>query len=530
MEDDITYTPVYNAKRVDELSAGETASFMSFTYDEKWEYTDDNNIKYNVYYRDGVPVQTQYANGFKTNMSVVKDSRLISALANVSEARSAQNLPTASYASASIIEPNSSYTSVQKGTLIENHDSSYDEIWNVQGKDGKKYTVYYKDGKPVSASNGGLFFTDTPKKTELYSLVEEIRNNGENTTFGKMAFALSTPKKERVTVNDTSFEIDNNQVEEVCTHMETISSNASADISECVSNFFQVANDFLAKVGGGNVEQPGYPLINVIDAIDELRGDLASVQEALNSYARGDSSKMDSVEKFLNPDVATKDDSDDSDITEDLNPDFGPYIPEYSNDSNPSTPDNSQDTSDVKTDIDTDIDVKPVTPDDDIISDISASIPGAAIGSTILGMATGAAGVAGAGALIGGDSVLDEINDDTLIVPSIVRNSTANTLKKTKKNTVGVAVGVGLGAAAVGGGLYYYSKKSTASDDNVEEYNGDGIYTDSDFVDDSNKKDEYAEVGLIEDDNEDGAVEFQYLNGLGNVVELRDAILNDTLN
>ena len=126
-------------------------------------------------------------------------------------------------------------------------------------------------------------------------------------------------------------------------------------------------------------------------------------------------------------------------------------------------------------------------------------------------MATGAAGVAGAGALIDGDSVLDEL-DDTVVVPSIIRNSPATSIKNSKKDKVGAAVGVGLAAAAAGAGLYYYSKKAEEEENGEEEIN-----------------EEDTEKAILQDDNEDGAVEFQYVSGLGSVVELKDAIINDTL-
>ena len=246
-----------------------------------------------------------------------------------------------------------------------------------------------------------------------------------------------------------------------------------------------------------------------MNAIDDLRDNLVSVQDALNRYANGDPSGLDCLDNFFNTNFTG------NNPETNLNPDWGNYGDDSGAGSGPVPgPDNSNDDdiSNVDTDIDTDVDVEPV-PDSEPTTkpNISTSITGAGIGSTLLGMATGAAGVAGSGALIDGDSVLDEL-DDTVVVPSTIRNSTAASIRKSKKDKVGAAVGVGVAAAAAGAGLYYYSKKAEEEENGEEEIN-----------------EEDAEKAILQDDNEDGAVEFQYVSGLGSVVELKDAIMNDTL-
>ena len=97
--------------------------------------------------------------------------------------------------------------------------------------------------------------------------------------------------------------------------------------------------------------------------------------------------------------------------------------------------------------------------------------------------------------------------DDTVSNAKSSGNSLGSIFTK-----VGAAVGVGVAAAAAGAGLYYYSKKAEEEENGEEEIN-----------------EEDAEKAILQDDNEDGAVEFQYVSGLGSVVELKDAIMNDTL-
>lgn len=507
-DDDVSLNLNNNSKRVDDLSPGEVGKFGAIFYDEHWQYTDDKGAVYNVYYRDGVPINTTYASGFKTNLPVSDVTKLNSALDNVSAARSAENLPTVTYTSGSVIGPNSNYTDVSRREI---NSSTYDEAWTIKGKDGKTYTVYYKDGEPVSATDGTLIFSNAGKKAELFALIDEVRANGEKTTFGTQAFTLSAPQKSNISIDGTndSFQIDNVQVDEVCAHLTTISQNMSSDINECVDGFFQAASEFFSTVGGGSVGPTGSPLINVMNAIDDLRDNLVSVQDALNRYANGNPSGLDCLDNFFNTNFTG------NNPEPNLNPDWGNYGDDSGAGSGPVPgPDNSNDDdiSNVDTDIDTDVDVEPV-PDSEPTTkpNISTSITGAGIGSTLLGMATGAAGVAGSGALIDGDSVLDEL-DDTVVVPSTIRNSTAASIRKSKKDKVGAAVGVGVAAAAAGAGLYYYSKKAEEEENGEEEIN-----------------EEDAEKAILQDDNEDGAVEFQYVSGLGSVVELKDAIMNDTL-
>ena len=245
-----------------------------------------------------------------------------------------------------------------------------------------------------------------------------------------------------------------------------------------------------------------------MNAIDDLRDNLVSVQDALNRYANGDPSGLDCLDNFFNTNFTG------NNPEPNLNPDWGPYAGP-SDDYGGSSASDEDHASDINTDIDasvdTDTDIAKPDTDTDLASNIPSSIAGAGIGSTLLGMATGAAGVAGSGALIDGDSVLDEL-DDTVVVPSTIRNSTAASIRKSKKDKVGAAVGVGVAAAAAGAGLYYYSKKAEEEENGEEEIN-----------------EEDAEKAILQDDNEDGAVEFQYVSGLGSVVELKDAIMNDTL-
>lgn len=506
-DDDVSLNLNNNSKRVDDLSPGEVGKFGAIFYDEHWQYTDDKGAVYNVYYRDGVPINTTYASGLKTNLPVWDVTKLNSALDNVSAARSTENLPTVTYTSGSVIGPNSNYTDVSRREI---NSSTYDEAWTIKGKDGKTYTVYYKDGEPVEANDGTLIFGDAGKKAELFALIDEVRANGEKTTFGTQAFTLSAPQKSNISIDGTndSFQIDNVQVDEVCAHLTTISQNMSSDINECVDGFFQAASEFFSTVGGGSVGPTGSPLINVMNAIDDLRDNLVSVQDALNRYANGDPSGLDCLDNFFNTNFTGNNPG------PNLNPDWGPYAGP-SDDYGGSSASDEDHASDINTDIDarvdTDTDIAKPDTDTDLASNIPSSIAGAGIGSTLLGMATGAAGVAGSGALIDGDSVLDEL-DDTVVVPSTIRNSTAASIRKSKKDKVGAAVGVGVAAAAAGAGLYYYSKKAEEEENGEEKIN-----------------EEDAEKVILQDDNEDGAVEFQYVSGLGSVVELKDAIMNDTL-
>ena len=315
---------------------------------------------------------------------------------------------------------------------------------------------------------------------------------------------------------EDSFSVDVELVEEVCSYLDTFANDIFDDSLTATNPFDITMKDFLALCQSGASFPYGgnsnYVSINTISSeIDSLRSDLNTMKDMFVDYANGktDSLNLDKLGSMLRYNF--KPESED----EDLNPDWETYGDDSGADSGPVPgPDNSNDDniSNVDTDIDTDVDVEPV-PDSEPTTkpNISTSITGAGIGGTLLGMATGAAGVAGSGALIDGDSVLDEL-DDTVVVPSIIRNSPATSIKNSKKDKVGAAVGVGLAAAAAGAGLYYYSKKAEEEENGEEEIN-----------------EEDTEKAILQDDNEDGAVEFQYVSGLGSVVELKDAIMNDTL-
>ena len=294
-----------------------------------------------------------------------------------------------------------------------------------------------------------------------------------------------------------SFDVDVENVENACAQLTKLSNELLDSYYFLLDGYPDVVDDFCTKFEGSCDGQfPSFS--NTITSVKNLRDDLNSLKDKLMEYAyTGDASLFGENGSWLEERFG-----------------INPFAPNAGNwgayggsDGDSGTVDSDSDAGDVNTDIDTNVDVNPSTdPSPSTKPDVSTSITGAGIGSTLLGMAAGAAGVAGSGALIDGDSVLDEL-DDTLIVPSTIRNSAATSIRKSKKDKVGVAVGLGLGAAAVGAGLYYYSKKA---EDEEDEKN--------------------AEEVVLQDDNEDGAVEFQYVSGLGNVVELKDAILNDMLN
>ena len=301
--------------------------------------------------------------------------------------------------------------------------------------------------------------------------------------------------------DEMSFDVDVENVENACAQLTKLSNELSESYDTLLKGYPKVLDSFCTKFEGGcDGQLPKFS--KTIISIENLRDDLDSLKEKLMQYAyNGDATVFGENGSWLSDRFGI------NPFAANIDGDWGSYGDSGGNSDTVTNPNrDDSDAGDVDTDIDTDVDNKPSTdPSPSTKPSISTSITGAGIGSTLLGMATGAAGVAGAGALIDGDSVLDEL-DDTVIVPSTIRNSSATSIRKSKKDKVGAAVGVGLAAAAAGAGLYYYSKKAEEEED-----------------------DKNAEKVVLQDDNEDGAVEFQYTSGLGNVVELKDAILNDTL-
>ena len=482
------------------------------SYDEKWLVTDKNNDQYYVYYKDGVPASVTHADG-NVNQQVT-DPKKISSAISAAEGAGGGALSATSTGSTSQLQ-------ATQGTLTSSEAKKYDEVYEIKDSSGKVVSyVYYKDGQVAGVKDRGIFgIKDRTTKSDqiISSIAAADTAKGASTTFSQS----SASRSPMVTITpegaEDSFSVDVELVEEVCSYLDTFASDVFNDSLAATNPFDFTMKDFLALCQSGASFPYGgnsnYVSINTISSeIDSLRSDLNTMKDMFVDYANGktESLNFDKLGSMLRYNF--KPESED----ENLNPDWGTYsddsgtgpgsIPE---------PDNSNDDniSNVDTDIDTDVDVKPVTDSESTTKpDISTSITGAGIGSTLLGVAAGAAGVAGGGALIDGDSVLDELGEDTIITPSTIGSSVSTSVKKSKKDKVGAAVGVGVAAAAAGAGLYYYSKKAEEEENGEEEIN-----------------EEDAEKAILQDDNEDGAVEFQYVSGLGNVVELKDAIMNDTL-
>ena len=308
--------------------------------------------------------------------------------------------------------------------------------------------------------------------------------------------------------DEVSFDVDVENVENACAQLTKLSNELLESYVTLLKGYPKVLDSFCTKFEGScDGQLPHFS--KTIISIGNLRDDLDSLKEKLMEYAYngdaivfGENGSWLSDRFGINPFAAN------------VGGDWGSYGDSGGNSDTVTNPNrDDSDAGDVDTDIDTDVDNKPSTdPSPSTKPSISTSITGAGIGSTLLGMATGAAGVAGAGALIDGDSVLDELGEDTIITPSTIGSSVSTSVKMSKKDKVGAAVGVGVAAAAAGAGLYYYSKKAEEEENDEEEIN-----------------EEDAEKAILQDDDEDGAVEFQYVSGIGNVVELKDAIMNDTL-
>lgn len=481
------------------------------SYDEKWLVTDKNNDQYYVYYKDGVPASVTLASG-NVNQQVT-DPKKISSAINAAEGAGGGALSARPTGSTSQLQ-------ATQGTLSSSEAKKYDEVYEVKDSSGKVVSyVYYKDGQVAEVKDRYIFgIKDRSTKSDqiISSIAAADTAKGASTTFSQSSASRSPMVTATPEGTEDSFSVDVELVEEVCSYLDTFANDIFDDSLTATNPFDITMKDFLALCQSGASFPYGgnsnYVSINTISSeIDSLRSDLNTMKDMFVDYANGktDSLNLDKLGSMLRYNF--KPESED----EDLNPDWETYGDDSGADSGPVPgPDNGNDDniSNVDTDIDTDVDVEPV-PDSEPTTkpNISTSITGAGIGSTLLGMATGAAGVAGSGALIDGDSVLDEL-DDTVVVPSTIRNSTAASIRKSKKDKVGAAVGVGVAAAAAGAGLYYYSKKAEEEENGEEEIN-----------------EEDAEKAILQDDNEDGAVEFQYVSGLGSVVELKDAIMNDTL-
>ena len=395
---------------------------------------------------------------------------------------------------------------------LGNSGARYSEKYTVTDKGGVTYEIYYdSNGNVINVTNGreGHSFFKRGQKVDkdstLYNSIVSIANAEReklSTSFAASVRAgdITLEPTYNISVGETSLSMNTENVENAIFAVNKISNEIDLDIDNALETYYNVAENFMGKVGGAMTAKPN--IIAVIDELNSLRSDIDKLMQMIVEYSegKGDGFDTDWVDETFGTKINT----------EEVTPpgDYGPYAgPGDYGDPSVSDEDHASDIdTNIDTDIDTDTDIAKPDTDTDLASKIPSSIAGAGIGGTLLGMATGAAGVAGAGALIDGDSVLDEL-DDTVVVPSIIRNSPATSIKNSKKDKVGAAVGVGLAAAAAGAGLYYYSKKAEEEEDK-----------------------ENAEKVVLQDDNEDGAVEFQYTSGLGNVVELKDAILNDTFN
>ena len=428
------------------------------------------------------------------------------------------------------------HTGMQNGYV----DSSFpgndyaDSKYVVQSSNGEHYNVYCKDGKitKITDSKGniptrGSDVGEVTKMVNSYMASAVTSDDTTNTTlsgtsiFGKRGLSetefyddqslvdkwgdFDNYKEGKITIGDSvadSFEIDVDNVYNAVIKLRAMANDYEEEQKSYCDAILYAAGNIQEITGGGIMPFKNYR--DVSEKMRELANNLEHAGEMIDNYVTNGGT-LDDIKNFMR-DSFNFQVGIDSDTPFDA-PEGGPsYVPE---------PDNSNDDniSNVDTDIDTDVDVEPVSGSEPTTKpSISTSITGAGIGSTLLGMTTGAAGVAGAGALIDGDSVLDELGEDTIITPSTIRNSTAASIRKSKKDKVGAAVGVGVAAAAAGAGLYYYSKKAEEEENGEEEIN-----------------EEDAEKAILQDDNEDGAVEFQYVSGLGSVVELKDAIMNDTL-
>ena len=421
------------------------------------------------------------------------------------------------------------HTGMQNGYV----DSSFpgndyaDSKYVVQSSNGEHYNVYCKDGKitKITDSKGNIPArgSDVGEVTKLVNSYMASTNTTLSGTsiFGKRGLSeaefygdqslvdkwgdFDNYKEGKITIGDSvadSFEIDVDNVYNAVIKLRAMANDYEEEQKSYCGAILYAAGNIQEITGGGIMPFKNYR--DVSEKMRELANNLEHAGEMIDNYVTNGGT-LDDIKNFMRDNFNFQVGID-SDTPFDA-PEGGPsYVPE---------PDNSNDDniSNVDTDIDTDVDVEPVSDSEpSTMPRIATSIGGAGIGSTLLGMATGAAGVAGAGALIDGDSVLDELGEDTIITPSTIRNSATTSIRKSKKDKVGAAVGVGVAAAAAGAGLYYYSKKAEEEENGEEEIN-----------------EEDAEKAILQDDNEDGAVEFQYVSGLGSVVELKDAIMNDTL-
>lgn len=541
---------------VDELDATGTANV-----------TDDNNsASSNIVFKNTSAIGTN--RNIKDAYSVLLDGQYYNVYysqsggTRVTSSEGTGNMtingPTADRALAAVnkyIATGGVHTGMQNGYV----DSSFygnnyaDSRYAIQSSSGEIYNVYCKDGKitKITDSSGNsvtrgsgvgevtkivnsyMSSTTTPNDTtnaatpnKIISIDPSVSTTLSGTSiFGKRDLSVDefydndnlslrqkwgdfeSYQEGRLTITGESaadsFEINVDNVYDAVLRLRTMASKYESEQAAFCQKPTLAAEDILDITGNGWVNTFDM-YIDVAEKMEELANNLEHAGEMIDNYVTNGGSLND-IKSFMRDSFNLQVDID-SDTPFDA-PEGGPsYVPE---------PDNSNDDniSNVDTDIDTDVDVEPVSDSEpSTMPRITTSIGGAGIGSTLLGMATGAAGVAGAGALIDGDSVLDELGEDTIITPSTIRNSATTSIRKSKKDKVGAAVGVGVAAAAAGAGLYYYSKKAEEEENGEEEIN-----------------EEDAEKVILQDDNEDGAVEFQYVSGLGNVVELKDAIMNDTL-
>ena len=369
--------------------------------------------------------------------------------------------------------------------------------------DGNSEPIDSNAGEVESENTGNVEYVSPEDLSNFESrrdvvTEEEYNQNGLDSVWGSYSKyqegSLTTTMP-----NEESFDVDVDNVECACSYLNKLSYELDTTHETLKSNYTRDLDNFCTKFDGSCSDV--FPeFTEIVNSLNDLKTDLLDLEKKLLEYARtGDASLFGDNGSWLSEHFGIN-----PFVTSTAGGGGGGYSGVASGTST---------AGDVDTDIDTDVDVKPVTDDK---NSISTNLIGSGIGSTLLGMTAGAAGVAGSGVLIDGDSVLDEL-DDTVVVPSIIKNRAAASIKKSKKDKVGLAVGVGLAAAAVGGGLYYYSKEK-------EEENGeDEITTEGEI------SDEDVENVITPDDSEDGADEFQYGSGLGNVVELREAILNDDL-
>lgn len=405
--------------------------------------------------------------------------------------------------------------SIVKSVAKDPNSSGKIDKYIVSCEDGKTYDAYYNDGKITVNEHNGFTQVEDPNvlaavRSAVRPQIERESNILLNSTFG------SNSKKR--SLNAESFEINIDNIEDAICRLRNLADEFDEEQREYCGAVNKIG---LVEIVGADLDNfNAYESIR--DGINDLANNLFFAKQQMEAYARGEAS-VDDVKGFMserfgfpNNIVDTDDISDipDSPATPAVpgGPGGGGY---YGGGSGGSS--GKKDTSGDKV-TSGDNDDKIVIPGGNkedknpigsSIAGVGSSVgTGAGVGGSLLGLSslTASEDDIGDGTLIDGDSILDELGDK-MIVPKVIRNTVASVTSK-NGGKVGAAVGVGLAGALAGGGLYYYSQKEK---------------------EDEEKEEETEESPLKLEEYEEGAVEGPYSSGLSDVMELKDAIMNDDL-